>query len=225
MGYLTITTSTAHGLNNGDEIVIRGCIGMTELNGNYYLVADKTIYTFRLKTLAGEYVDGSAYEDYIGWGDLGTVRKTITVVTGLDHLEGETVAILADGIPLSEEVVSGGKITIDSTSGEIHVGLPYTSKLKTMRIEAGSQLGTAQSKTKRISKVVVRVKESVNCLIGTPDKLDEVDFDNSYELYSGDRDIPFPSNYDKDAYVMVEQVDPLPLNILAIIPYIICNED
>lgn len=223
MGYLLVTTSTAHGYSDGDKVVIRGCLGMTEVNRNYYYVADATTYTFALKDADGDYIDGSDYGTYLTWGTLGTVRKTYTTITGLDHLEGETVHILADGLVEDPQVVAAGSITIDETSGEIHVGLPYTSTLKTMRVEAGSQLGTAQSKAKRISKVVLRMRDSLNCNMGTEDSQDEVDFDTR-PLYSGDKEILMPSKYSDEGYVMVTQTDPLPLNILALIPYLVVNE-
>lgn len=41
-------TATAHGFNNGDVVVIAGVVGMTQLNGNAYVVSYKTTNTFLL---------------------------------------------------------------------------------------------------------------------------------------------------------------------------------
>ncbi|MBM4401122.1 MAG: hypothetical protein FJ045_04140, partial [Crenarchaeota archaeon] len=76
-----------------------------------------------------------------------------TTITGLAHLEGETVKILVNGSRRPDAVVTGGQITINGTSGRyVRVGFKYQSLLKPMPIEAGSLNGTAQGKTKRIHK-------------------------------------------------------------------------
>jgi len=51
----------------------------------------------------------------------------ITTVRGLDHLEGKTVSILADGAVHPQRVVTSGTITLDNPAGKIHVGLPITA--------------------------------------------------------------------------------------------------
>lgn len=55
--------------------------------------------------------------------------------TGLDHLEGETVAMLGDGEYLGTEVVVGGSVSLASEVGILHVGLPYNCDLTTQEIE------------------------------------------------------------------------------------------
>ena len=56
----------------------------------------------------------------------------VTAVSGLTHLEGETVQIRGDGAILPDEVVASGAITLDFASGEVVVGLPYTTTIKTL---------------------------------------------------------------------------------------------
>jgi hypothetical protein len=73
-----------------------------------------------------------------------------TVISGLDHLEGETVQVLADGAVKPDAVVLNGLINLDTEATQVSVGLKYTSDLETMRIEAGSADGSAQSK--RVTK-------------------------------------------------------------------------
>ena len=43
-----VVTSTSHGLSNGDTVDITEVVGMTELNGNRYKVANKTDHTIEL---------------------------------------------------------------------------------------------------------------------------------------------------------------------------------
>ncbi|GAH44963.1 unnamed protein product, partial [marine sediment metagenome] len=89
----------------------------------------------------------------------------ITTFSGLDHLEGETVQVLADGAIHPDRVVVGGEISLQQTASIVHVGLAQNSTLKTMRVEGGNPIGTAQGKTKRINKSYVRLYRSVGILI------------------------------------------------------------
>ena len=147
-----------------------------------------------------------------------------TTITGLNHLEGETVAILADGATHPDKTVSGGSITLDRSASKVHVGYAYTSLVETLRMEAGADDGVAQGKIKRIHGVTVRFIDSVGAEVG-PDtsNLDRLPFrdssmamDEAIPLFSGDKEIFFPSGYDNDARVVVRQNQPLPMTIVAI---------
>uniref|UniRef100_A0A6M3MCC1 Putative tail tubular protein n=1 Tax=viral metagenome TaxID=1070528 RepID=A0A6M3MCC1_9ZZZZ len=63
-----VVTAAAHGLSNGDTILIEDVVGMTEVNDTRFLVADKTTDTFELTTEAGVDVDASAYTAYASGG-------------------------------------------------------------------------------------------------------------------------------------------------------------
>jgi hypothetical protein len=149
-----------------------------------------------------------------------------TVIDGLDHLDNETVSILADGAIHADKVVSSGSVTLDRTATKAHAGLPYDSILQTMRIEAGGTEGTAQAKNKRISDIDIRVLNSVGAKIGpSEDNLDLIPFrdasmamDKAVPLYTGDKFIEFPGGYNDDGFVVVKQDQPLPLTILSIYP-------
>ena len=79
-----------------------------------------------------------------------------TSLSGLLHLEGQTVDIVADGSAHPSKTVSNGSITLDRSSSNVHVGLKFDSILKTMRVDAGGTEGTSQAKNKRIHDVTVR---------------------------------------------------------------------
>jgi len=149
-----------------------------------------------------------------------------TSISGLDHLEGETVTILSNGSTHATKVVSSGSVTLDRSTTKCHIGLPYTSTLQTMRVEAGGTEGTSQGKTKRIRDVTLRVLNSVGAKVGPDeDNLELIPFrdssmtmDNAVPMFTGDKDIEFPSGYDSDGFVVVKQDQALPLTILAIFP-------
>jgi hypothetical protein len=155
-----------------------------------------------------------------------------STVTGLDHLEGETVSILADGSVRPNETVSSGSITVDGPQfTKAAVGIAFNSDLETLRFEAGSADGTAQGKTKRISSATVRLYRTIGLLVGPDaDNLDREPFrdssmamDEPVALFTGDKEIPFPKGWNKDGRVYIRQNQPLPMTVLAIIPRIKTN--
>jgi len=148
-----------------------------------------------------------------------------TVITGLSHLEGETVAILADGAVRTSQTVSGGQITLDRTASVVHVGLPYTGILQTMRPEMGFKDGTWQGRVKRISGATVRVHNSGTFKYGRDAshldsalfKTSDVAMGTPPALFTGDKEIGYEGSYDVDARLMIVQDKPLPLTVCAII--------
>ena len=155
-----------------------------------------------------------------------------TTISGLDHLEGETVSVLADGATHPDKTVSSGSITLDRSASKVKVGLSYTSLLQTMRIDAGSQNGTSQSKTKRIYEITARLYESIGVEIG-PDlnNMERIPFrssanamDSGINVFTGDKEIEFRGNYETDGFIFVRQTQPLPLTILSLYPKLQTND-
>jgi hypothetical protein len=146
-----------------------------------------------------------------------------TTLSGLDHLEGETVKIIINGATHPDKVVSSGSVSLDIATTDAVVGLGYNSLLKTMRIDEGSGI-TDQTKTKRIYDVTVRFFETVGAKVGpNEDTLDIIPFRDSsaamtapVPLFTGDKSTEFPSDYGTDGFVVVKQDQPLPMTILAI---------
>ena len=155
-----------------------------------------------------------------------------TTISGLSHLEGQTVSILADGATHADKVVSSGSITLDRSATKVKVGLSYTSLLQTMRIDAGARDGTSQSKTKRIYEITIRLFESVGVEVG-PDlnNLERIPFRSSANAmnqgitpFTGDKEVEFRGNYETDGFVFVRQTQPLPLTILSLYPRLVTND-
>ena len=159
----------------------------------------------------------------------------VSSLSGLDHLEGETVSILADGATHAQKTVSSGSISLDRSSRKVVVGLPYNSVLQTMRIEggAGQTEGTAQGKIKRISKIVLRLFETVGAKVGPSlDNLETVPFRTTSgamdlpvsTFIAGDKEIEFSDDYNTDGFIFVKQDQALPLTVLALYPTIVTND-
>lgn len=158
---------------------------------------------------------------------LNTWRMTATTLRGMYHLEGETVSALADGAEVTGLVVTDGAVTLTTPASRVVVGLPYTSTLATQRIEAGASIGTAQSKTKRVHKLALRLYNSLGGKIGpSATNLDQIvyrtgnDFmDEVPPTLTGDTDvIAFPGGYETDGRIWVVADQPLPLTVVALYP-------
>lgn len=155
-----------------------------------------------------------------------------TTITGLGHLEGEEVAILADGAAHPPRTVASGQITLQRSATKVHVGLAYNSLIQTLRIEAGAQDGTAQGKTKRITKAVMRFLATVGAKAGAdPTDLDEIQFrkpadpmDQAVPPFTGDKMVEWPGTYDFDGYIYVQQPQPLPMTLVAIMPQVVTQD-
>ncbi len=147
---------------------------------------------------------------------------------GLGHLEGETVAVLADGAVVPPRTVTAGGIALpdETTAAVIHAGLGYRSVLKTLRPEAGAAEGTAQGRLKRIHKLIVRVRNTLGLKFGRDlENLDAVVFrkagqpmDAAPPLFTGDLAVALDQGWGPDAQVVCVQDQPLPAEIQAIIP-------
>lgn len=149
-----------------------------------------------------------------------------TVISGLDHLEGETVSILADGAVHPDQAVASGAVTLTLEASVVQVGLPYVSNMYTLRNNSGSKDGTAQGKTKRIHRVIFRFHETLGGKVGPDaDNLDLLVFreggdamDTAVPLFTGDVEQEWDAEYDKDAQIYYRQDQPLPATVVAIMP-------
>lgn len=153
-----------------------------------------------------------------------------TIISGLDHLEGETVSILADGYVHPPLTVSSGSITLQAAASVINIGLGYSATLRTMPIEAGAADGVAQGKTMRITDLAVRLYSTAPGLYYGPDtsNMDEYFMrgstdlmDNPVPLFTGDTDIlPWPDGYEQGVQVAIQHRTPLPCTVIAIMPQV-----
>jgi hypothetical protein len=149
-----------------------------------------------------------------------------TSITGLNHLEGQTVQVLGDGAVQPSQVVTGGAITLARAAGTVQVGLGAPCRLVTMRLEGGSQDGTSQGKLKRIDKLVVRFLDTALGKCGLfGGKLDDIGardpstpMGQAQPFASRDVTVDFPGDYETDARIEIRQDAPVPMTLAAIMP-------
>ena len=72
-----------------------------------------------------------------------------TTITGLSHLEGDTVGVWADGQDRGTYTVSGGSITVGSSWTSVIVGIPYTADYVSNKL-SGFDNVSVLNKRKRI---------------------------------------------------------------------------
>lgn len=228
-----VITATSHGLANGDTVdiseilkvdtsVTKGVALQADLNRNGFTVADVSTNTFSLKA-NNVAVNGTALAAYSSGGK---VRKAITNISGLWHLEGQTITGAANGDVLDPLTVVNGAVTLPNKVSRIHLGLPYSSKVQTLRLNVPSGDGTTiQARDKKISRLTVRTEKTMGLKVGPDtDTLREVKFGvpgtfgQPRVLYTGDKDTTLKPAWAKDGQFVIVQDDPMPLTILSVIP-------
>ncbi len=143
-----------------------------------------------------------------------------TQVTGLWHLEGETVAILADGAELPTQMVVNGTVDLEFAASKVHVGLPYVSDFEDLPVALDAE-AAGQGAVKNVNSVHVRVRESSSVFAGptfdelTESKEDTDDIDDAPTLITGEITIVVGGSWNTDGRVCIRQSSPLPLTILS----------
>jgi hypothetical protein len=83
-----------------------------------------------------------------------------TTITGLSHLEGETVMVVADGALQQSATVASGQITLRTAAALVHVGLDYEWAYKSLKLPYGSPSGSSVGLTKTVNGLVFVVLDS-----------------------------------------------------------------
>lgn len=151
-----------------------------------------------------------------------SVSTPTTVVSGLDHLEGEEVSVLADGNASLDIPVENGSITLATEASKIVIGLPYLCKLRTLSVlsNGGEQV---EGRFKTVLGIAPRIWQTRGLTVGNS-------FDLSKQQSMKDRtdeqwgealnlrtDMPLrflSKTWDRDGFVYFVQKWPLPATLL-----------
>jgi len=149
-----------------------------------------------------------------------------TTISGLTHLVGETVQVLADGIYIGTKVVSGGgTITLTTAASKVHVGYKTTATIVTLDPEGGSQAGTSQGKVKRISVLTARLKDSMPFKHGPDEQhLTKINQSDFTALKTGDVRFTLDQGFGLSGSYVISQDEPVALNVTALMPQLNTNE-
>lgn len=221
----TVTLRTTH-----HESLNTGLIGRTlrltrhgeSVRVEVMSVASSTEATVKLLEVCPAPLRGFATED---WG------LTAKTVSGLDHLEGRTVSILTDGDVHPQQVVTGGSVTLQYAASVIHVGLPYVAEAETLEVDWADRESTTKLDVRKvIPSVTLFLESSRNFKAGSgPDKLYEQKspyrerYNEALPLETGTSSLKISTSWSEKGRVYIQQDDPLPLTILAIIPDVVTS--
>lgn len=143
-----------------------------------------------------------------------------TVISGLGHIEGKEVNILADGAVHPRRTVTDGEITLDNSASTVHVGLPIEADLQTLPVAFQIDNAFGQGRTKNVNRAWLRVYRSSGVFVGPSlDALTESKqrtnepYGAPPSLKNEEIEIRVSPSWSDGGQVYVRQVDPLPLTI------------
>lgn len=149
---------------------------------------------------------------------------TLTL-TGLAYLEGQLVTAVADGIPLTPQLVSGGSITLDIESfpSVVQVGLAYTCTLATYPFDMMLNDGSSVGRQKMTYRMTMRLLESLGGKVGPDlDHLQDIlyrtpqnSIGQQIPLFTGIKQFAYNGN-SMDQVVYVVQDKPLPMTVCSL---------
>lgn len=149
----------------------------------------------------------------------------IQTVSNLHHLEGKTLAALADGNVVRGLVVTAGEVTLPRAASKIQIGLPYEALVETLPPEIETREGSSNGRLQRVSRVLIRVRDSRGMFFG-PDEDRLIEWKQRSTEDWGEPIQPFTGvivqdilpKWSREGALVFKQVDPLPMTVLSISP-------
>lgn len=143
-----------------------------------------------------------------------------TTPTGFSHLEGESVVVWADGLPVGTKTVSGGTFTLDTAAASVVAGLTYEARYKSMKraglnqtariIRAGLVLADTHS-------LGLEYGSDFTNMQGLPSIEDGVDYSAGVLWTEYDQpDVEFPGEWMTNARLCLRATAPYPVTVLGV---------
>jgi hypothetical protein len=156
---------------------------------------------------------------------LTSVEKTNTW-TGLSHLEGKEVYPVGDGEVLRKEVVDGGSITTSKAVNKLVVGIPYEPYMILQHPNIQNEHGTSQGGLVSISKILVKLQNTVGLSINGRDipfrKFGDTT-DTPLVPFTGDKEVN-NLGWSANEYMELRQPYPLPWTVLSVMMFVNSND-
>lgn len=150
------------------------------------------------------------------------------VWSGLDHLEGCEVDVVADGVVMQRQIVASGQITLSRTAKAAQIGLPFEATVETLTPEIAGGTGSAQGNSMRIGEVTLRFFETtgveINGQVVAFRNLGKAQLDKPAPLFTGDHRIESLGWERGKAMLTIKQKQPLPFHLLAVIKKFTVND-
>lgn len=157
---------------------------------------------------------------------------TASTFTGLEHLEGQTVSILADGGVVEGKTVSSGSVTLDEQHSYVIIGLPYIGIYQSNDLEIGGNNGPSVTKQKSLSQLGVKFLNSLGARFGTDlYKVTRPNYRSTADktgrpppLFTGSVLVDIRDTWEGEKYIYCLQEKPLPCNLQLFSPYVTVND-
>lgn len=147
----------------------------------------------------------------------------VSTLSGLGHLEGRTVAVLADGMVQAKKVVTGGSITLDVPAKVIVVGLSYFSEMTTLPLALEAAEAAGVPFVKNVNRAFIRVADTRGLFVGPADgELTEnvPRYAEGINAAPGRRtgvlEVVVEPDWQADAQITIRQNDPLPATVVGL---------
>lgn len=204
-----------------------------ELNGELVRTIEVIDKDFRMETPLEEmyFVDcGLKYNAYKLDKDDPYYGQAVQYLAGLTWLANEKVKITVDGAMHPDKVIDAdGNLDLDYPGKFITIGLYSPAKYQSLYLdpEAGGT-NFAQGHMQNIPKADIRFYRTMGGKIGPSfEKMEAIQYrtpqdkmNTAIPLFTGEKSLNFPANWEHYAQVCIEQDEPLPMIILAVIPEI-----
>lgn len=195
-----------------------------------HVVSDEeTTYFIVERTVNGQtrlFIEQLDFDVYTDAAKVGTQALGSTI-SGLDYLEGETVAVRGltedasgQSVITLDAVVTGGSITLDTEVTDYEVGLLWLPEIVPLPINVPMQQGNNLYLPKTIKKIYVDFYESLGIYVGgsliPPFRFNDDDYDNPASPKTDFVQIETMTGWDPSAEITITQGQPLPMTILGI---------
>lgn len=159
-----------------------------------------------------------------GWWGMGA---NVSVLSGLDHMEGDSVRVYGDMQDLGAYTVSGGAITLSQPVSIAFAGRYYRSRYKSLKLSYGAQKGTALTQPKAIKQLGVALFRTGPSLKFGPrfTKLRPIEtrtaatpWGEPVKLFSGEKEKAFDADWNTDARLCFECNDAAPATVAGVVP-------
>ena len=146
-----------------------------------------------------------------------------TRVSGLEHLEGRALSVLADGSPVEGCVVRDGVIELPYPASVVQAGLGFVSALSPLPLESDTQSGSTLGRGRSHGRCTLRLHRSVGGKYGPGrDELYDLPFlperwGTAVAPFSGDVDCIPGGGQSSAATLWLVQDRPLPFRLAALV--------
>lgn len=209
----TITSSSAifvKGMENDGGIVRLTAANGYTLDCTISSVTSSTVATVVPTTDVPTYLRTAVYD----W------RFKFKVFRGFNHLDGVSVAIMADGVDVPAQTVASGTITLTTAASVVCVGRNYISRVDTLPLALRVDESAAQGRTKNINRVWVDVVDAYQFQIGDADDASLSKYETlTDDVTLADRqkvDVTPYGTWSDEGRLMVQTLGPWPITVLAV---------